>query len=297
MIPAQLDYVRPGSLDEALRILSDREGEAKLLSGGYSLIPLIKLRLAQPALLVDMQAITGLDGIRETDDHLVIGARATHRQIDESAGRRRRRYPGLADLAGRHRRPAGPQLGDDRRLRRRTPIPASDWPAVLLAGQRDHRVPRARRDSRDRGARLLPRHVHHGDRADRGPDRGPDLRRRTARVGRRPTRSSSARSATSRRRASRPSSALDAGGAIVGAGIGVTGVSASPYAATAAEAVARRQAAIGRGLPRGRRRGRRRRASRSRTSADPPSTSGRWSPSSPLRSLRRATERALSFNG
>ena len=81
MIPAQLDYVRPGTLDEALRILSDREGEAKLLSGGYSLIPLIKLRLAQPALLVDLQAVTGLDGIGETDDSLVIGARATHRQI------------------------------------------------------------------------------------------------------------------------------------------------------------------------------------------------------------------------
>ena len=60
MIPSQFDYVRPGSLDEALRILRDREGEAKILSGGYSLIPLIKLRLAQPALLVDIQALEGL---------------------------------------------------------------------------------------------------------------------------------------------------------------------------------------------------------------------------------------------
>ena len=65
MIPGQFDYVRPGSLDEALRILRDREGEAKILSGGYSLIPLIKLRLAQPALLVDIQALEGLDGISE----------------------------------------------------------------------------------------------------------------------------------------------------------------------------------------------------------------------------------------
>ena len=61
MIPGQFDYVRPADIDEALRILKDREGEAKLLSGGYSLIPLIKLRLAQPALLVDMRDITGLD--------------------------------------------------------------------------------------------------------------------------------------------------------------------------------------------------------------------------------------------
>ena len=73
MIPSQFDYVRPGSLDEALRILRDREGEAKILSGGYSLIPLIKLRLAQPALLVDIQALEGLDGISE------IGWLAAHR--------------------------------------------------------------------------------------------------------------------------------------------------------------------------------------------------------------------------
>ena len=57
MIPAKFDYVRPGNLDETLAILKDREGEAKLLSGGYSLIPLIKLRLAQPALLVDLRDV------------------------------------------------------------------------------------------------------------------------------------------------------------------------------------------------------------------------------------------------
>ena len=68
MIPAPFDYVRPGNLDDTLAILKDREGEAKLLSGGYSLIPLIKLRLAQPALLVDLRDVTGLDGIVETDD-------------------------------------------------------------------------------------------------------------------------------------------------------------------------------------------------------------------------------------
>ena len=131
MIPAQLDYVRPGSLDEALQILADREGEAKLLSGGYSLIPLIKLRLAQPALLVDMQAITGLDGIAENDDDLVIGARATHRQIDE-APVIVAKYPGITDLSG--------GIGDPQ-VRNWGTIggsvahadPASDWPALLLA--------------------------------------------------------------------------------------------------------------------------------------------------------------------
>jgi carbon-monoxide dehydrogenase medium subunit len=131
MIPAQLDYVRPGNLDETLQILRDREGEAKLLSGGYSLIPLIKLRLAQPALLVDLRDVTGLDGIVETDDFLVIGAKATHRQIHE-APIIRDRYPLIHDVAG--------HIGDPQ-VRNWGTIggsvahadPASDWPAVLIA--------------------------------------------------------------------------------------------------------------------------------------------------------------------
>jgi carbon-monoxide dehydrogenase medium subunit len=131
MIPGQFDYVRPGSLDEALQILTDREGEAKLLSGGYSLIPLIKLRLAQPGLLVDLKDITGLDGIVETDDHLRIGARATHRQILEHPVITDH-YPGIVDLAA--------NIGDPQ-VRNWGTIggsvahadPASDWPAFLLA--------------------------------------------------------------------------------------------------------------------------------------------------------------------
>ena len=66
MIPAPFEYVRPPDLDGVLRALSDHEGDAKILSGGYSLLPLLKLRLAQPALLVDIQSVTGLDGIVET---------------------------------------------------------------------------------------------------------------------------------------------------------------------------------------------------------------------------------------
>jgi aerobic carbon-monoxide dehydrogenase medium subunit len=131
MIPGQFDYVRPGTLDEALRILKDREGEAKLLSGGYSLLPLVKLRLAQPALLVDLQAVGGLDGIVETDDWLRIGGRATHRQIGthETIAAR---YPFIQEVA------AG--IGDPQ-VRNWGTIggsvahadPASDWPAALLA--------------------------------------------------------------------------------------------------------------------------------------------------------------------
>jgi carbon-monoxide dehydrogenase medium subunit len=132
MIPAQFDYVRPGSLDETLRILTDREGEAKLLSGGYSLLPLMKLRLAQPGLLVDLRDVTGLDQIVMTDDYLSIGARATHRQIHD-APIVRDTYLLLHDVTS--------TIGDPQ-VRNWGTIggsvahadPASDWPAVLLAG-------------------------------------------------------------------------------------------------------------------------------------------------------------------
>lgn len=131
MIPGQFDYVRPASLDDALAILRDREGEAKVLSGGYSLLPLIKLRLAQPGLLVDLRDIGGLDAIVESDDHLRIGGRATHRQIHEHPIIRER-YPMLVELAG--------GIGDPQ-VRNWGTIggsvahadPASDWPAALLA--------------------------------------------------------------------------------------------------------------------------------------------------------------------
>ncbi len=131
MIPAQFDYVRPANLDEALRILKDREGEAKLLSGGYSLLPLIKLRLAQPGLLVDLRDVTGLDAIIETDDDLRIGAKATHWQIHQNAIVQDH-YPLLVDVTG--------GIGDPQ-VRNWGTIggsvahadPASDWPAVLLA--------------------------------------------------------------------------------------------------------------------------------------------------------------------
>ena len=131
MIPGQFDYVRPGDLDQVLAILKAREGEAKILSGGYSLIPLIKLRLAQPGVLVDLRDVTGLDRIVETDDHLSIGAKATHRQIHETPVIRDT-YLLLHDVTG--------TIGDPQ-VRNWGTIggsvahadPASDWPAVLLA--------------------------------------------------------------------------------------------------------------------------------------------------------------------
>jgi carbon-monoxide dehydrogenase medium subunit len=133
MIPAQFDYVRPATLHDALATLRDREGEAKVLAGGYSLLPLLKLRLAQPALLVDLRDVSGLDAIVERDDELRIGARATHRRILENAAISGR-YPLLHDAAG--------SIGDPQ-IRNWGTIggscahadPSSDWPAVLIAAR------------------------------------------------------------------------------------------------------------------------------------------------------------------
>jgi len=131
MIPAAVDYVRPADLGEALRILKEREGEAKVLAGGFSLLPLLKLRLAQPALLVDIQSVGGLDGISRTDDDIRIGARVTHRRILDDDGLASA-IPIMRDAAG--------GIGDPQ-IRNWGTIggsvahadPSADWPAVLQA--------------------------------------------------------------------------------------------------------------------------------------------------------------------
>lgn len=131
MIPAPFDYVRAGSLDEALALLGEAGDEAKLLAGGHSLLPLMKLRLAQPAKLIDIGRLTELQYIRDAGDHLAIGGLTTHRAVETSdvvkAG-----APLLAHAAG--------QVGDPQ-VRHRGTIggsiahadPASDLPSVLLA--------------------------------------------------------------------------------------------------------------------------------------------------------------------
>ena len=232
MIPGQFDYVRPASLDEALRILRDREGEAKILSGGYSLIPLIKLRLAQPALLVDIQAIAGLDGIVEDAAGLHIGSRATHRQIHENA-LVVDHYPLIHDVSG--------GIGDPQ-VRNWGTIggsvahadPASDWPAALLAVN----------------ATVICRGAN-GDREIAARDFFLDTFTTAieptevlveVRFGIRPRLFGGAYTKLERRVGDFATAGvaaivqLGADGTITRAGIGVTGVSASPFAATAAEA-------------------------------------------------------------
>jgi carbon-monoxide dehydrogenase medium subunit len=84
MYPSTFDYVVPASLDEAVVALSEAEN-AKILSGGMSLIPLMKMRLVRPTTVVDISRISGLDTITDAGDHIEIGALVTHAETAESA--------------------------------------------------------------------------------------------------------------------------------------------------------------------------------------------------------------------
>jgi aerobic carbon-monoxide dehydrogenase medium subunit len=131
MIPAQFEYVRPSSLDEAVRALADGGDDAKVIAGGQSLLPLLRLRLAYPELLVDLGALEDLRGVADHGDSLLIGARTTHYQvvhdplIAEHCGLLAQAARTVADPAVRHRGTVGGSLahGD----------PAGDLPAVVLA--------------------------------------------------------------------------------------------------------------------------------------------------------------------
>src|SRR3954466_3980988 len=85
MYPAQFDYFRPTTIDEAVKLLAQHGEDAKLLAGGHSLIPAMKLRLARPQAVVDLGRVAALNYIRETDGRIAIGAMTTHAEIAESA--------------------------------------------------------------------------------------------------------------------------------------------------------------------------------------------------------------------
>ena len=131
MIPAPFDYVRAGSVDEALALLAEHGEDAKLLAGGHSLLPLMKLRLALPSVLVDVGRLGELSFVEERDDHIAVGALTRHHDIDISPVLRRQvpllcaAAHSIGDPQVRHRGTLGGSLahGD----------PASDLPAVVLA--------------------------------------------------------------------------------------------------------------------------------------------------------------------
>jgi carbon-monoxide dehydrogenase medium subunit len=81
MIPAQFDYVAPATLEEALSALAEAGDDAKLIAGGQSLLPVLRMRLNAPELVIDLGRIDGLRGVREDGDHLVIGAMTTHHDV------------------------------------------------------------------------------------------------------------------------------------------------------------------------------------------------------------------------
>jgi carbon-monoxide dehydrogenase medium subunit len=131
MIPAQFDYQAPTTIDEALTLLAANPDDVKILAGGHSLIPAMKLRLAQPAMLVDIGRIKDLSYIREEGEHLAIGAMTTHYQL-ESSPLLREICPLLPECAS--------HIGDVQ-VRNKGTIggsvahsdPAGDWPAAVIA--------------------------------------------------------------------------------------------------------------------------------------------------------------------
>ena len=84
MIPVAFDYVRAGSADEALAALAEHGDEAKLLAGGHSLLPMMKLRLAYPSVVVDIGRVADLSYITDKGDHIAVGALTRHRDIEIS---------------------------------------------------------------------------------------------------------------------------------------------------------------------------------------------------------------------
>ena len=84
MIPAAFDYVRAGSAEEAISLIGQHGDEAKFLAGGHSLLPLMKLRLAQPSVLVDIGRLSDLSYIRDAGDHIAIGALTRHTEVERS---------------------------------------------------------------------------------------------------------------------------------------------------------------------------------------------------------------------
>jgi aerobic carbon-monoxide dehydrogenase medium subunit len=131
VIPAAFDYVRAGSAEEAISLIGEHGEDAKFLAGGHSLLPLMKLRLAQPTVLVDIGRLQDLSYIRDAGDHVAIGALTRHMDVETSA-LLLEHVPLLAHAAShvgdpqvRHRGTIGGSIAHA--------DPASDLPATTLA--------------------------------------------------------------------------------------------------------------------------------------------------------------------
>ena len=131
MYPAQFDYVAPTSLDEAIKLLAESGGDAKILAGGHSLLPAMKLRLAQPATIIDLRKVPGLNEIKVDANGTTIGSMVTHADVARSP-EIQRALPALAEAAA---------VVGDLQVRNRGTLggslahadPAGDPPAAFLA--------------------------------------------------------------------------------------------------------------------------------------------------------------------
>jgi carbon-monoxide dehydrogenase medium subunit len=131
MIASPFDYFRPQTIEEATALLELHGADAKVLAGGHSLVPAMKLRLAQPKTIIDISRLAGLAYIREDGGKIAIGAMTTHHDLESSA-LLREQCPLLPEVAG--------QIGDVQ-VRNKGTIggsvahadPAADWPAAILA--------------------------------------------------------------------------------------------------------------------------------------------------------------------
>lgn len=131
MIPSAFEYMRPTSLAEAIRLLAECDDEVKIIAGGHSLLPMMKLRLSAPSSLIDIGRLSELSGIREQNGTIIIGACTTH-YMAETSPILGERCPLMAETAA--------AIGDVQ-VRNRGTIggsvahadPAADWPAAVLA--------------------------------------------------------------------------------------------------------------------------------------------------------------------
>ncbi len=167
MIPAAFDYVAPATLAEALDVLSERGDGAKILAGGQSLLPILRMRLNAPDVLVDLGKVTELQGVFDDGPGIVIGAMTTYHDlladplVREHAALLIDAVETVADPQIRHRGTIGGAIAHaDPGRRRRS------------SGARARRVVRHRRAARSagrRGCRLLRGQLHDGRRRRRDP--------------------------------------------------------------------------------------------------------------------------------
>ena len=131
MIPGAFEYYAPRSLNDAVKFLAEHKEDVKILSGGQSLLPLMKMRLSKPGFIVDIGRIPDLDRIAEENDSLVIGALVTHEQIEFSELLKSncpllpQTATTIADVQVRNRGTLGGSIAHA--------DPAGDWPAAVMA--------------------------------------------------------------------------------------------------------------------------------------------------------------------